>query len=43
MHLDNLGRIAIDGVRCDSDALGGGLCVTEVGEPAIKLRRRQPP
>ncbi|CRZ16946.1 type II toxin-antitoxin system toxin DNA ADP-ribosyl transferase DarT [Mycolicibacterium neworleansense] len=38
-HLDNLARIATEGLRCDSDA-DDGVCVTEVGEPSIKARRR---
>ncbi|WP_409430090.1 DUF4433 domain-containing protein [Mycobacterium sp. SMC-16] len=39
-HLDNLARIAVDGLRCDSVAREGH-CVTEVGEPSIKARRRE--
>lgn len=39
-HLDNLARIAVEGLRCDS-AAGDGLCITEVGEPSIKARRRE--
>lgn len=39
-HLDNLACIAVDGLRCDN-AAQAGLCVTEVGEPSIKSRRRQ--
>ena len=38
-HIDNLARIAVEGLRCDSDARDRH-CVTEVGEPSIKARRR---
>lgn len=39
-HLDNLARIAADGLQCDT-AAQDGLCITGVGEPSIKARRRQ--
>jgi len=39
-HLDNLARIAVEGLQCDSGAPGGP-CITEVGEPSIKARRRR--
>lgn len=38
-HLDNVARIAVEGLRCDSES--SGLLVTEVGEPSIKAQRRE--
>lgn len=39
-HLDNLARIAVEGLQCDR-AARDRLCITEVGEPSIKARRRE--